>query len=115
MVPSHPIVCDDFLEYSVENNDTIHLILPDKQPEIVKTDKPLRRCTSLIPEFGMIFPMVNDVIRPTRSFSYLDILPPPTHVQYKNKMHKIRLNNDGRRYIVYDGVDILLRDIASMS
>jgi hypothetical protein len=128
MVNSHPIQCDveyalndntfdEFLEFTVDSKFNIveEAILP--HPKIEADEhafKPLRRCTSSIPEFGMVYPMQNDVVVATSSFSYLDILPPPTHVQFKNKMHKIRFNLDGRRYIIHDGKDILLRDIAVM-
>jgi hypothetical protein len=128
MVQSYPIVCeeeyacndgafDDFLEYEVDEQLMIHP-LGDEEQCIHKTkiNRPLRRCTSYIPDLGLIYSLDNEVIvTATSSFTYLDILPPPSHMQYKNKMHKIRFNLDGRRYIVHEGKDILLRDIAIMS
>lgn len=131
MVNSHAIECeteydsndntfDDFFEFIIDTNFNLKPTMvkePMKHKEIEvdeHTFKPLRRCTSSIPEFGMVYPMQNDVVVATSSFSYLDILPPPTHVQFKNKMHKIRFNLDGRRYIIHDGKGILLRDIAVM-
>lgn len=129
---SHPIACeaeygcndvafDDFLEYEVDGYLNIQPMMEKPitpHPEIEEVDfveRPLRRCTSSIPEFGVIYPMDNEVVTKSRSFTYLDILPPPTHVQYKNKMHKICFNLDGRRYITHDGENILLRDIALMA
>lgn len=90
--------------------DLMHKTDDNKQ----NVERPLRRCTSLIPECGMIYPLQNEVVTATSSFTYMDILPPPTHVQFKNKMHKIRFNMEGRRYIVYEGKDILLKDIATI-